>query len=224
MPCDPGRHGRSEGLPYTPAVGIVYILTNEAMPGMIKIGITAADLSQRMLSLDNTSVPLPFECYYAAEVADEAQVERAMHTAFGDHRVRNSREFFTIDAFRAKAFLEVVALREVTPHDVVVETEDDAEAIERTRRRRPPFRFSMVGIPVGAELVFARDPNQTASVVDDKTIRFRDQLTSLSAAASLIMGEMGFRGSNYPGPDYWLYEGQTLWEFRNEVERGLDDG
>ena len=200
-----------------PGMGIVYILTNEAMPGLIKIGITSNELEQRMLSLDNTSVPLPFECYYAGEVADAPRVEKAMHTAFGDHRVRSSREFFALDAFRAKAFLEVIALCEVTPFGVVVATVEDADAIERTRKRRPPFQFSMVGIPVGSVLISARDPEQTAIVVDDKNIQFRGERMSLSAAASIIEVEEG-RRDGVAGTGYWLYENQTLWEFRNEVE------
>ena len=48
---------------------IVYILTNECMPETIKIGITE-NLEQRIKQLDNTSVALPFECYYAVEVPD----------------------------------------------------------------------------------------------------------------------------------------------------------
>ncbi len=47
----------------------VYILTNESMPDIIKIGITD-NLSRRLRDLDNTSTPLPFECFYALEVED----------------------------------------------------------------------------------------------------------------------------------------------------------
>ena len=72
---------------------VIYVLTNEAMPGLIKIGITNGDVSERIKQLDNTSIPLPFECFYAAEVTDAAKAEKAIHTAFGDHRVRPSREF-----------------------------------------------------------------------------------------------------------------------------------
>jgi len=46
---------------------IIYVLTNSAMEGYVKIGRTT-NLDQRLSSLDNTSVPLPFECVFAIEV------------------------------------------------------------------------------------------------------------------------------------------------------------
>ena len=39
---------------------IVYVLTNEAMEGMVKIGRTTTSVEQRIRELDNTSMPLPF--------------------------------------------------------------------------------------------------------------------------------------------------------------------
>jgi len=38
---------------------VIYVLTNEAMPGLIKIGITSGDVSERVKQLDTTSIPLP---------------------------------------------------------------------------------------------------------------------------------------------------------------------
>ena len=61
---------------------IVYILINEAMPDYVKIGRTT-NLEQRIRSLDVTSVPLPFECFYACTVRDANFVERSLHDAFG---------------------------------------------------------------------------------------------------------------------------------------------
>ena len=46
---------------------IIYVLRNPAMPNYVKIGKTL-NLQQRMKDLDNTSVPVPFECIYAALV------------------------------------------------------------------------------------------------------------------------------------------------------------
>ena len=57
---------------------IVYILTNECMPETIKIGVTE-NLEQRIRQLDNTSVALPFECFYAVEVPDAFAIEKKMH-------------------------------------------------------------------------------------------------------------------------------------------------
>ena len=46
---------------------IVYILINQSMPDLIKVGITE-DLERRMKELDKTGIPLPFECFYAVEI------------------------------------------------------------------------------------------------------------------------------------------------------------
>jgi hypothetical protein len=36
---------------------IIYILTNEAMDGLVKIGRTTTSVEQRIKELDNTSIP-----------------------------------------------------------------------------------------------------------------------------------------------------------------------
>ena len=46
----------------------VYILINEAMPGIIKIGWTDKNVEERMKELDKTSTPVPFTCYFAKRV------------------------------------------------------------------------------------------------------------------------------------------------------------
>ena len=46
--------------------GIVYLLTNPVMPGLVKIGMTTQkEIEQRMKELYTTGVPLPFECQFA---------------------------------------------------------------------------------------------------------------------------------------------------------------
>ena len=63
---------------------IVYILTNEAMPGLVKVGRTASDLAGRIRALFQTGVPLPFELFFACEVNDATFVETQLHDAFDD--------------------------------------------------------------------------------------------------------------------------------------------
>ena len=85
---------------------IVYILTNQSMPDTIKIGITD-NLERRMRELDNTSTPLPFECYYAVEVQDAKVIEKKIHEGLDNSRIRQSREFFNPSPEQAKALLEI---------------------------------------------------------------------------------------------------------------------
>lgn len=199
-------------------MSFVYILTNEAMPDMVKIGMTSVGIPDRMRSLDNTSVPLAFECYYAARVEDMNRVEAALHTAFGDKRVRATREFFRVDPYRAKAVLELLAIEDVTPREEVETEPGDVEAIQHARRMRPRFEFPMADVPIGAELTFARGEGLTATVIDNRTIEFRGENTSLSAAAKEILQSLGYTSPQVQGTAYWLYEGQTLDERRRELE------
>ena len=97
---------------------IVYVLTNPAMPGIVKIGMTERDdVTRRMSELFSTGVPLPFECIIARQLDDvqATLVENALHTAFDPHRINPSREFFQIDAEQVEALLQVMPGQDVTP-------------------------------------------------------------------------------------------------------------
>ena len=117
---------------------IVYILTNESMPDTIKIGITD-NLERRIKELDNTSTPLPFECYYAVEVENASAIEKKIHTGLDDKRIRHNREFFNATPESAKAILEIaeeMGGKNVTPKEVIAETDQDKQALSEAKKRR----------------------------------------------------------------------------------------
>lgn len=202
---------------------IIYVLINEAMPGLVKIGKTCSDVEQRMKDLDNTTAPLPFQCFYAARVKAGLSIERTIHFIFGEQRVRKNREFFRVDPNRIRAAIELVAIEDVTPRQDVAEAEEDLEAVDEFNDRRPPFRFSMAQIPVGAELDFSRDENQKCRVVNDRQIEFEGQLTSLSSAALILLKRIGWTTNHkVQGPLYWLYNGEPLSERRLRLEDTLE--
>jgi hypothetical protein len=198
--------------------GIVYILTNEAMPGYIKIGKTADNLETRMRSLDTTGLPLPFTCHYAAEVENYDAVERLLHDAFNDNRIRKNREFFRLAPERAVAALKIANGRDLTPRDDVVNDKDDIAALNMTRERRSVFSFDMVGIKPGSTLVSAFDEKLTCTVLDHRYVDFEGERISLSNAALKIANRVGYKWSAIQGPRYWLYEGKSLDEMRIEFE------
>jgi hypothetical protein len=196
--------------------GIVYVLTNAAMPGLIKIGITDSDVADRIKGLDNTSVPIPFECFYAAQVAEPAKVERAIHEAFGDNRIRKSREFFRISPDKPKAIIELLCLKNVTPGQELVTDAEDQDALNEERKRRSNFRFSLIGIKPGTELQSVFDDDITCTVKDDRWVIFRGEEHSLSSSALEIAHEKGLGWVTIAGPQYWKYNGKTLSELREE--------
>ena len=195
----------------------VYILTNECMPDTIKIGITE-NLEQRMKQLDNTSVPLPFECFYAVDVDDAALVEKKMHQGLDDYRIRNNREFFNITPEKAKSLLEIAGGKDVTPSEDIIETPQDLKALENARTKRRRFNFSMLGIEKGTTLEFSRDRAITCEVFDDSQVVFRGKTTSLSASTITILEEMGYDWVRVRGPAFWCINGKTLNELRDEAE------
>lgn len=202
---------------------IVYLLTNPTMPNLVKIGRTT-DLEGRLRQLSTHSgVPVPFECFYACEVADSARVERALHDAFGDHRINPRREFFRLNPDRAIAILELFSLKDASPVSEIAEDQSELDALHREQSRREQFRFSMVEVPIGATLTFSKDETITARVVDDKRIEFEGNITSTSAAATTLLHRRGWTLRAAQGPLYWIYEGETLAERRMRMEGGAEE-
>jgi len=200
---------------------IVYVLTNEAMDGMVKIGRTSTSVEQRIRELDNTSMPLPFQCFYAAEVHDSVVVEGKLHRIFSDKRIRSNREFFRVDANQVREAIQLAELKDVTPRTDVLVDASDAQALQKavaTEERRARLRFTELNIPVGATLVFAKDSNCTAQVVTDGKVNFEGEVMSPSAAAKIAVRRMGYDWSAVSGSAFWMYEDETLMARRLRLE------
>ena len=197
---------------------VIYILTNEAMPGYIKIGKTKSNLIGRIKSLDTTGLPLPFECFFAAIVADCDSAEKLLHDSFADNRVRKNREFFEISPERVASALKLAVIEEVTPRDDIVETKDDEVALNKARARRSRFNFNLVNIPSGSTLTHAKNDQITCSVINSRTVEYDGTQMSLSQAALEVVHSLGYNWKAVSGPEYGLFDGTTLDELRRELE------
>ena len=81
--------------------GWVYILTNEAMPGLVKIGYTMNDPTIRAEELSSdTGVPLPFVIAYKALVVNPKQIEQEVHGKLDSKRLNDKREFLNVHRFK----------------------------------------------------------------------------------------------------------------------------
>lgn len=75
--------------------GFVYILGNESLPDMYKVGFTTRSPSARCAELSaSSSIPKPFELICYAEFANASEKEREIHTTLSAYRVNKNREFF----------------------------------------------------------------------------------------------------------------------------------
>jgi hypothetical protein len=182
------------------------------MPGYVKIGLTRNnDVSDRVKQLDNTSIPVPFECYHAARVPDCAKLERTLHFVFGENRARRSREFFTIDPDLAKAIIDLVAESSVEVSDAQQAIDaGERREIETIRKKREARTFTSMNVPMGATLTFVKDPNVTCTVIKPRKVLFQGEEMSPSAAALKAVHEMGYDWVAVSGMEYWQYKGVKL--------------
>lgn len=194
--------------------GIIYILINQAMPGFIKIGMTESNLAARIRSLNNTSVPLEFECFYAARVADCVKVESLLHDAFADHRPNPRREFFTIAPERARSALMLASLQEVTPGiEEVVPDPVERAAVENVARQRRNTSLFDIGLQPGDVLILDRDPNTTCEVMDAWHVSYAGEALTPSASAHRALQTVGYNWSSANGWRHWTWQGKPLTHY-----------
>ena len=177
--------------------GIVYVLTNDAMPQMVKIGRTSGEgVERRVAELSRaTGVPLPFKVAVARVVYDARVVERALHVAFSPDRVNPAREFFSIAPERAIAIINAFPGQDLTPQSELA-VEQAVEACEPgtlaavrefEKKRRPPLNFTEMGVPMGSLLVHIAT-GETVEVVEPKKVRHRGDVVSLTRAQQIVSG------------------------------------
>ncbi len=202
--------------------GIVYLLTNPAMPGLVKIGKTTRDDPKvRMSELYSTGVPVPFECVKAVKVEDEAAIESALHTAFGPSRINSQREFFEIDAVQASVLLDQLGTEDVTPQiNAENETIDkqSRDAAKRLISRRPNLNFDEMSIPPGS-ILQSTNTEDTVEVSGPKKVIFRGTEMSLTRATRDLLG---LSYSVQPTP-HWRFNGELLQEIYNRTYVELDE-
>ena len=197
---------------------VIYVITNEAMPDLVKIGRTSDTVESRIAQLSApTGVPLAFECYFAAEVENAVKLERTLHQLFADERINRRREFFRVDAEKVVLAIGIGPFTEVTPGKSELDSEDE-EAIKRVKARRSRLRLDAIGINPGNELFFSRDESISAFVVESGKVELENEVLSLSAAALKLLQRMGYKSQAASGSEYWIFDGELLDERRRRLE------
>jgi T5orf172 domain-containing protein len=74
--------------------GWVYVLSNRAMPGLVKIGYSDCSPEERARELCTAGVPEPFVVEFCQFVEDPSGLESRVHSRLASARCRDIREFF----------------------------------------------------------------------------------------------------------------------------------
>lgn len=200
--------------------GIVYVLSNRVMPGLVKIGMTTrSEIDARLRELYTTGVPVPFDVEYACEVnaSDCARIERALHTAFEPQRINANPEFFQIKKEQAIAILELFNKKDVT-NEVSEEMNNDLTAgdiasKDKATKHRPPLNFSQMGILADSILTYNADESITVKVISDKKVEYLGEELSLTAVTTkLLNSKYGVQPTSR-----WSYNGRNLSEIYDET-------
>ena len=78
--------------------GFVYVLKNQGMKDLYKIGFTNNSPQQRAKDLSASSgVPFEFEVICYGEIFNAHRFEKELHLFFKDYRANQSREFFEMN-------------------------------------------------------------------------------------------------------------------------------
>ena len=207
--------------------GIVYILTNGALPGCLKIGkvesVQLDSVRKRIRSFQSAS-PYPYRIEYVAYADDVTTAEKDVQGIHDSNRMKEEgggTEWFkmglepaikTLDSLKGLRQLTSQELAKVrgeptTPPKRVTKAKASKQTSSKKPARRPRFTFDSIGVPVGAELTYVSNSKVTARVVSQSPPRivFNGEHTNLTAAAKQIEG--------YPvsGPQYWKYNGKTIY-------------
>ncbi len=187
----------------------VYVLVNEGMPGLCKIGYTSKDdIYDRTKKLYTTGVPYAFEVYCLIKVENGKKLENLLHQIYKENRVNPDREFFKIDPEQVKTTLSIVG----SVQSKIISNLDIPKRY--TRKRLHNFTFSELDIPIGSILYFSRNINITCIVYSENMVIFNGKIITLTEAARYT-GLVPFK--EIQGPKFWMYENELLTKRRNRV-------
>lgn len=86
------------------------------------------------------------------------------------------------------------------------------------KTRRPPFRFSMIGLKPG-DVVYFEHGDIPVTVVSENTVAYDNEIYTLSRFCKHFMPEAGSENKEYQGPAHFTLNGKTLDEIRKEKDK-----
>ena len=201
------------------AKGVIYVMTT-VVDGLVKIGKTTREgFNSRMYNLERNGYAnvTGLKRRFAIEVEDCDDKEELLGTIFNKSQVPGT-ELFALDLNMVIQLLssfegEIVYPKAENKEAVFDEATDKVNKESEPNDKRSRFRFSDVGIPEGAELIFIPDKSIKVKVADDTHVSYRGEVWSMSKLAQKLLN----RTSAVQGTLHFSYNGKRLTDLRDEL-------
>lgn len=139
--------------------GFVYVLSNQAMPGIVKIGHTMRLADDRAQQLFTTGVPVAFDVELRLATSAPRTVELEAHRILAQYRLAGNREFFRI---APTAAMEAVQQAALTQNGIEAWSRRPLHRIRAGDRLALKLRSQQVFVAIAYETIFSR----SASLLD----------------------------------------------------------
>lgn len=195
----------------------VYIMSNKAMPGLVKIGWTSKnDVEQRRKELSNTSVPYPFVVEATYDVYVDS-ADKIIHQWFPrELRVNDNREFFNITVDYAKKVIEDYRDKGRvfwSGDEVGLDSDLDSNVNESDDKHRKTHGYhGGLESLIGKKLTWKDDPTIECEVVDAHHVKYDGQICSFIGATGDVCQKLysKIHVNGYRPRDSWMYEGKSI--------------
>lgn len=153
--------------------GFVYILSNPAMPNLLKIGKSDRDPTGfRAAELYTTGVPQPFKVEYFAYVEEHHTLERKIHSTLSTRRPNSNREFFTVSIEEAVLLIRESGL--VLSEKLFFKTEAEIRAEKEKAERRLQEEYARKAAEEEAKRIQRANEERRARELEEES-RFAEE-------------------------------------------------
>lgn len=194
--------------------GYIYLLKNEMFDeNWHKIIVTPLPLDYTSLSRDN--LPISYTIALTIKTIKYRELVTSIKGNFQTLSKVSDEYFLNVKMTELLDFINSLK-------DLIDDLQIDQGGLEPiNKKRRPRFRFSMVGIKSGEYITFIYTQTKVR-VASDRKVEYKGNIYTLSELTRILIPDsMKNTSGSYQGSKYFSYNGILLEDLRDEVEARL---
>ena len=135
-------------------LGFIYIMSNPAHSGLLKIGQTSKDPLVRRKDLSSTGVPEEFVIEYQALTSDYRRQEKLIHQKLNKVRHSSKKEFFSITVPEAINVIREQLGDKIKYEEVFHITPEELKTASKRKSLKITLRFTLFVVLLALLIVY----------------------------------------------------------------------